>query len=397
MDQLILTNFIQSINNTEPSNFVFVNQKSDLPTPNLGVITLEDNYTYYFTTTVDLLGDRIVAGQNTTILGSSSENCRIKSTGLVGTALLTSQYSLPMRGITIEAVIALDLDALGNPTAAIDWFGVNFTDCAEVGRIANYSNFIMTDSAFLNSGKLTFDGTIGTVGFNQCFFDAAAGATLLELPSTLTLTRRFRIIYSSFVILPGETGIDVNALATIPVESYILDTINFSGGGTYIAGVQFIDNKASFVNCKGIGNSAAICNYYMQDNVTLTDIVTQGVAVKMAGTTTANAITQKFTHTNNRATYVGAIPRTFKITAVTTIEAAGVGKKIGLYFAKNEFILADSEIYATTSGNNRAENISIQTITDLSENDFIEVWVENATDTTDVTGTFLNIIITTIN
>jgi len=41
-------------------------------------------------------------------IGGSSENCRIKSTGLV-TALITSVYSLPIRNVTIEAALALDL------------------------------------------------------------------------------------------------------------------------------------------------------------------------------------------------------------------------------------------------------------------------------------------------
>ncbi len=148
---------------------IFVEVLADLPAPVGGVITLVDNTAYYFTTTVDLVGNRLVCGINTTILGSSSENCRIKSTGLVGTALITSNYSLPMRGITIEADVALNLDG-DAVTTAIDWFGVNFTDCNTVGLIKDYSNVIMSDSAFLNSGNLTFDGTIGTVGLSQCLF-----------------------------------------------------------------------------------------------------------------------------------------------------------------------------------------------------------------------------------
>ena len=111
-----------------PTAFVFVDGPSDLPAAVGGVHTLADNATYFLTGTVDLNGARIVAGQNTTILGGSSENCRLKSTGLTGTALITSAYSLPMRGLTIEADVALDLDGTGTPTAALDWFGVNFTD-----------------------------------------------------------------------------------------------------------------------------------------------------------------------------------------------------------------------------------------------------------------------------
>jgi len=149
-------------------NFIFVGSKNDLPTAVDGVINLKDNYTYFFTTTVDLEGDRLVAGDNTTILGGSSENCRIKSTGIAtDVALLSSAYSLPIRNITFEAPYAINLVASNPSVHALDWFGVNFTNCAKVGIISSYNNFIMLDGAFLNSQDLTFDGTTGTVGFNQ--------------------------------------------------------------------------------------------------------------------------------------------------------------------------------------------------------------------------------------
>lgn len=380
----------------DSGDIVFVSSVSDLPTASGGVITLADNITYFFTTEVDLLGSRFVCGLNTTILGASSENCRIKSTGLTGTALITSVYSLPIRNITIEADVALNLDGDGT-TTALDWFGVNFTDCATVGTIKDYSNFIMADSAFLNSGGLTFDGTIGTVGFSQCLFDVNGTNTAFILPSTLTISRRFRIIYSSFVVTSGQTGINVNASATIPTEGYILDTVNFAGGGTYNTGVQYDDNKALFVNCKGINNSDSIANYYMSDNATVTNVITVATPLKIAGTTTANSINQKFTHTNNRATYTGAINRNFKVTATVSVTSTSANDQIGFYIAKNGTVLNESEMYVTTNASARAESVTIQTITSLITNDYIETWVENDTDASDVTVTFLNVIIEPLN
>lgn len=380
----------------DSGDIVFVSSVSDLPTASGGVITLADNITYFFTTTVDLLGSRFVCGVNTTILGASSENCRIKSTGLTGTALITSVYSLPIRNITIEADVALNLDGDGT-TTALDWFGVNFTDCATVGTIKDYSNFIMADSAFLNSGGLTFDGTIGTVGFSQCLFDVNGTNTAFILPSTLTISRRFRIIYSSFVVGTGQTALNVNTSATIPTEGYILDTVNFAGGGTYNTGVQYDDNKALFVNCKGINNSDSIANYYMSDNATVTNVITVATPLKIAGTTTANSINQKFTHTNNRATYTGAINRNFKVTATVSVTSASANDQIGFYIAKNGTVITESEMYVTTNASARAESVTIQTITSLITNDYVETWVENDTDASDVTVTFLNVIIEPLN
>ena len=390
------TGFSTAAGGSAAKELVIVNSVSDLPNSVGGVITLVDNYTYFITTTIDLQGDRLVCGENTTIIGGSSENCRIKSTGLTS-ALITSVYSLPIRNITIEAQLALNLNGSSSPTTALDWFGVNFTDCAVVGTIANYNNFIMTDSALLNSAGLTFDGSFGTVGFSQCLFDGRASSTTITIPSTATITRRFRVIYSSFVSLSGETSLNVSTSASIPVEGYILDTVNFSGGGTYNAGVQYNDNKSLFVNCRNISNSAELANYFMQSNATVTDIVTQGVAVKIAGTTTAASVNQRFTHSNNRATYIGALTRTFKVTAVASVTSTTSNKQIGFYVAKNGAVIPNSEMYVTTNTNQRAESVAVQTITSLATNDYVEIWVENDTDATDVTVTYLNTIVESLN
>jgi hypothetical protein len=377
---------------TRVVDYVIVDSTAKLPQSVSGVITLEDNTTYFFTTTIDLLGSRLVCGQNTTILGGSSENCRIKSTGLTGTALITSAWSLPIRSIAFEADIVFNLNANGNANQALDWFGVNVIDSNTVGTIANYTNFIASDCGFLNTQGLTFDGSVGTIGFAQTIFDCKAGGTSIIIPSTATITRRFRIIYSAFVILSGETGINVSSSATIPVEGYILDTVNFSGGGTYTTGVAYTDNKALFSNNRGINNSAEIAYYTMNNNATATTVASSGVAYKVAGTTTSQSVTQKFTNTNNRATYTGAITRAFSVSAVLSC-TSGNNNQIGLYIAKNGAILTESEVYITTGGSGRAEGGKIQAILQLVTNDYIEIFVENSTTATNITVTELSVIV----
>lgn len=375
---------------------VFVSSKSDLPTASGGVITLADNVTYFFTTTVDLLGDRLVGGNNTTILGGSSENCRIKSTGLTGTALITSNYSLPIRNITIEANVALDLDGDGT-TTALDWFGVNFTDCATIGTIKDYSNFIMQDSAFLNSGGLTFDGTIGTIGFGQCLFNCNASNTAIILPATLTVTRRFRIIYSSFIVLSGETGINVNASATIPTESYILDTVNFAGGGTYLAGVNHTSNKSLFINCVNITNTAVNGQLYMQGNATATTISVQNTFYKVAGTTTASADNAKFSHSNNRLTCDATISRKYLIQCVLSFtSSANDICEFGFYDSKLGAIRTPSRTKATANASGRAENVMFVCVVQHSAGDYLEIHTTNTSGARNITVDQMNFIITEI-
>jgi hypothetical protein len=380
--------------NNEQGDTVFVSEVGDFPASVGGVIQLEDSRTYFLTGNIDLMGSRLVGGQNSVILGGSSENCVLSSTGLdSGTALLSSAYSLPCRFFAITHDTAINLDATGNSNQALDWIGVNFLNCATIGTVKNYGNAIFQICAHLNSQGMTFDGSIGTIGFTDCLFNPTASGTALTFPSTLTITRRFRVSYSAFVILSGETGINMSTSATVPVEGYILDTVNFAGGGTYITGVAFNDNKALFSNVNGVENSASVGQMTMQGNATATTIDTIGVAVKAAGATTLDTdITQKFSHSDNRLTYAGAITRRFKVSVVASVLASN-NTQLGSYIAKNGSILTKSEIYTTADGNNRSENTAVQVITDLAENDYIEFFIENDTSTADVTVEDMSVIV----
>lgn len=392
------SNFTSSISTSiATGNIIFVTTKSDLPTAVSGVITLAANKTYFFTTTVDLTGDRLVCGANTTILGGSSENCVIKSTGLSSsTALITSVYSLPIRNITITHGTALNLDGDGT-TTALDWFGVNFTDCATVGTIKDYTNFIMQDSAFLNSGNMTLDGSIGTVGFTQCLFDLASGSTGFIIPSTANITRRFRIIYSSFVTLSGETSINVSSSATIGNERYILDTVNFSGGGTYITGVDDTSNKSLFINCVGITNTAVNGQLYMQGNATATVVSATNTFYKVLGTTTASSDNSKYTHTNNRLTNDAAISRKYLIQCSLSF-TSGTGDvcQFGFYDSKIAAIRTPSKTKATANSSGRAENIHMACVVSHILGDYLEIHCANLSSVANITVSDMNFVITEI-
>jgi hypothetical protein len=392
--KILYSDFATSVSsNIATGNIVFVASKSDLPTAVSGVITLQDSITYFITTTVDLTGDRLVGGQNTSIIGGSSENCYLKSTGLSSsTALITSQYSLPLRNVSFTHGKVLDLDGDGDGVnTALDWFGINFVNCATIGTIKDYSNFVMGDSAFLNSSGMSFDGTIGTIAFGNCLFDCTSGGTAITILSTATISRRFRIIYSSFVTLSGETSINFSTSASVGNERYILDTVNFSGGGTYITGVDQTSNKSLFTNCVGIQNTTTRGFYYMVNNTTDTPIGVPNVNtwVKALGTSTADSNNSKFTHTNNRLTYTGAFNTSFLVSVNTAVRAGASNQNISIGIAKNGTILANSEMTIRTSTSNQEHPGSTQYQIDLITNDYVELFVKN-TNSTDVRVSDLN-------
>ena len=386
-------------------NFIFVGSKNDLPTAVNGIINLKDNYTYFFTTTVDLRGDRLVAGDNTTILGGSSENCRIKSTGIAtDVALLSSAYSLPLRNITFEAPFAINLVASNPAVHALDWFGVNFTNCAKVGIISSYNNFILLDGAFLNSQDLTFNGTTGTVGFNQCLFSGNFGLggtkSILNFPSTFICTRRIRISVCSFVVPSGYTGITVqDGLVFSQPESFIVQTCNFSGPGTKIGVSTHTDNDGSdtfFEGNRGIDNTFVIGQYYMKNNDTQTSFASTDTYTKIVGvTTTASATNSKFVATDNRLTCTAGIEREYLTqVSASVLSTTGTTCSIAIYDSSNgNQILEASELKFDCL-------LGIQSVVHITDvhkhilNDYIEVHISNLQNTDPVTVTSLNVLVT---
>lgn len=390
----------QGLSDSILSTYIFVASKSDFPAPSGGVITLADNATYVITDTVDLTGDRLVGGQNTTIIGGSSENCRLKSTGLTGTALLSSAWSLPLRHITIEADVALNLDATGNANQALDWYGVNFTDCGSVGLIKNYGNFVVNSVAFLNSSGLTFDGTIGTISFINSLLSGSFGNDILTFASTLVITRRFRQAFSSVIpVGAAAAAYRVVAGATIPNEAFILVECNFTAaaGSTILAGLGTISSSNTILSkgCVGIENTSVNGQLYMQNNATATTIASPSTFYKVAGTTTASTDNAKYTHTDNRLTNAAVRIRKYLIQATLSFSSGnGHQCEFGFYDSKLGAIRTPSRTKATANASGRAENVSFMCVVEHSTGNYIEVWCANNTSATDITVDNLNLIIT---
>lgn len=393
-DSLILSN-----------KLYFVSRLADFPTPAGNVIDLPALTTWYIIGDIDLTGNRLNCLGNVTITGTSSETSSLTSTGLPGgEALLSSASTLPVRFITFgcpSGTSVFDLNSDG--TNGIDMqsvnFGSNTLSVGSIGTIQNYSNFVMFNCAVLNvENGWTFDGSIGTIAFNQTLFGATLnnGNAHITLSTTLIITRRFRAIYSSFIVTPGRIGIDVVAGVTIPNSNFILDTINFSSTGTFLQGIDETDNRSLFTSCVGIPNSAEQGEMTMQGNGTSTTITITGDYYKAAGTTTASTLNQKFTHTDNRLTYVGTVQLNFYIAFVVTV-SSGNNKDVGLRLAKNGTTIVSTTNTVTTNGIGRAESVKIQSFQSMTTNDFIELFVTNTTDTTAVTIVDLNGILFGLN
>jgi len=386
----VRSDFKRAITGLSPDNIVFVGNRYDFPKAVSGVITLADNVTYIITSDVDLGGDRIVAGDTSSIVGFGANVSRLTSTGLTGAAIITSSYTVSLRFVELYGVDE-GINFSGAPGDFIDWIGVNFLNIPTIGLIENYDNAIFINLGFINSANLTFDGTIGTIGFGDTIFSGRAGETTVIIPATATITRRFRAKFCAFVTPATGTGVDFSASASVPDEAYIYFECSFGGAGTPLSGLQNDDNKSKFTGNTGIDNSRYFANYYMTNNATPTPVVVN-VSTKALGTTTANPINEKFSHSNNRATYTGAITRVFEVEAWAAL-ASNNNNVLRLYIAKNGTAITTSFGEATANAGGRAEGIVTASVVELEQNDYIEVFVSNETGSNNITDINLNVIV----
>jgi hypothetical protein len=383
------------------SAIVFVDDVTDFPAAVGGVITLKDNVTYFVLNNIDLNGSRIVCGDNTTILGASSENCSITSTGLsISEYLISTDYTFPLRHITIKDVPkAIGINILGaGSNIALDWTGVNFSGCVVNVTCGDIDNFIFSKGAVLGSGKIEILGNAGTVSFDNSLFTGDGQAyNVIEVGSGANISRRFRVVYSSLVAFGSTVAIYVDAAATIPTESYILDTVNFSGGSTYLNGVDDTSNKSLFVNCVGIKNTAVNGQLYMQNNATSTTISLTNTFYKIAGTTSASLDNSKFLHSDNRLTCDAVIQRKYLIQCTLSFNSGNNNVcEFGFYDSQLGTIRTPSKTKGTANSAGRAENLTLACVVNMSQNDFLEVHCANTTGANDITVTDMNFTITEI-
>lgn len=382
-----------AIAGSQPDKFVFVNSVDDLPSAVSNVITLEDDVVYLFTDHIDLLGSRIVCGDTTSILGTTSENASITSTGIGSDPLITATTTFVLRNITITSPRGVYFDGSASPTTgALDWVAVNFIDCSVYSAtFVSPSNFIYTDSLVSGGNGFVIEGTVGTIGITESLFIVPSGATAISIGSSTTVNTRFRMTNCSVVVQSGGTGLDVDATAFALPERYILNTVSFSGSGTYLSGATSSNNAALFVRCTGTPNSASASAYSMQSNATATTIGALSTFVKVAGTTTS-VFSSKFSNTDNRATFTGGVAGTFKVTVSISL-TSGNNNNVEAAIGLNGSVTSGTAMSATTSSGGRVESMTTMAISELSTNDYFEVFVANQSSATNITVTNMIVVV----
>ena len=125
-----------------------------------------------------------------------------------------------------------------------------------------------------------------------------------------------------------------------------------------------------------------------------TTIVTQDVFVKAAGTTVLSANAHNWSMpANNRLRYDGVADRVVHVAVTVSMSAAGNNELFRGAIAKNGTVLTESEVDRWISTGTDIGSTALHAFTTVSTNDYIEMWMANGTNTTNMTLETMNLFV----
>ena len=122
----------------------------------------------------------------------------------------------------------------------------------------------------------------------------------------------------------------------------------------------------------------------------LTGVVTVNTPLKAAGVTGSTGTLHDYTMPlDNRLTFGGASPRETQIACSLSLTTVGNNITVSIYLARNGVIIPGSRMQQRIGTGADIQAISTSANFTLSDTDYIELWVENNTDATDITVEFM--------
>jgi hypothetical protein len=362
---------------------VIVNTIADLPAAVGGVITLAANTLYVQADDVAFSTNRLVFGANTVYSGLDSLVVTASYTGILPFLTFTNvsgstkninfvHPNSPLYGFTDSGTNVLRVSDVSYAGASIGTFGGN-------GSSVRFTNF---------SGSTTSNGMLLVGDWKAFLFQPAlssiAAGTFIDLGTatfdSISVDETTLDYPAGAFFMSGEPSsgnINVGGLATITKT-------RLTGSGTPLEQITPDDAQFTFSLNDSIRDSRSDGLLYIQGNTVASTIASANTPVLAAGTWTIGPSGQFTGTTGGRLTYIGVkdarLPVTLSVSVAPTLST---GIAISVYIAINGTIVAGSRSRGTGSAG-LPDSITIPWQNTFSTNDYVEIFVENNTNSTDI-------------
>lgn len=369
-----------------PDNIVLVQSSSDFPASSGGVITLADNTLYQVSGSIDIGSDRIVAGSNSVVQGTSEALDSITSSTAGTMFTASSGFRMGSFSITCSSGTVFDLSG-----GAFDVFilrSLRVVSCATLGSVGTCAVFVWTDAAIVDitTDGLSFSGNVANIKIRSTTWSSVAGTgiDLGTCTSDLIAIDDVNIITDS-----GATGISI-AANSANINSGGIGIVRASrigGPGTAISGYDPGDDSWEVFSNSGVQSSRSLGSGYATGNSTETSISTVSTPVQIDLNSSVTADSEdKFSVSSAGAfTYDGDTGVAGVMSASLFCDAAsGTNVNFRFYFAKNGTVIT-STVTQDEFDSGDPHSVHVSGVTDLDSGDVITMYVENITNTTNIT------------
>ena len=373
---------------TEYGEVVYFTEEGDLPAPSGGVITLDNTKIYRPVGTITMTNDIDLNGAS--IIGKSRSFDKLVST-TANQVMFTGGNSGKVKNVFIQTS--------GTGAKACNLSGTTgfetivFEDCSfdgntELGTIDNNFATQLQDCVFQNNAAGLVINDVQKFSHNDSAWIQNNTAT-----TNLTFTGAFDLIKMTsggMGVANTLTGMSVAGITSLASFGQIDGGFAFSGAGTYVDDETVFEDVEWEVEALGVAQTykdrEAFGNV-RKDGSTTTTITSSGVPVKVTGASTLglNFRMDDDSSTDNRVRYLGKLGKSVTISGSISIDNfSGGDDNVSVYVAKNGAVITGSRVQFQVGGFLDTQASGFNETVFMETNDYLEVWVANDDDTTNL-------------
>lgn len=371
------------------NNTTIVNVLADLPAASGGTITLVNDTNYVFAAAINIGTDFITLGTNNLVTSLNFLAPALTYTG-VTPMFVGVDVAFLIKDILLTANTAALFDIKETSTGGtkiVDMRSVRATKTTKWGTFEKMQSVLLTNSSCLDCDDgITLVGNVTLVTSLRQFALIGTNTTFIGVDFGTTVQQTVEITDAVFAGGAGSIGIKGAAASANITTNFIANVNNgsFAGVTTPLSGITVDDIRWEFLGNGVIADTMPDALLSLTANASATTLPV-GVPTLVAGTWVDERASQ-FTNTaGGRSTYNGERSILTPIDIDLVIDpASGTNKSIRAFVALDGTeIVASSKAVNISSGD--PKQISLHWQIDMATAGFIEVFIENETDSVNAT------------
>lgn len=367
-----------------PARRVVVNELSNFPVPDAGLITLDPSTQYLIGDDVDLGTNSIELKEGSTIRGIDSITVSLTYTG-TGDMFIGVDAAIKISNVKIICATGRFMnwsDSLGKVlrladlSITCDRFGL-FNGSNSSMRMTNVSPTVTATNGMLFTGTwliLLYEVSLANISAGKLI---DLGTAVFDGLAIASVTSNIAAGATFLSGLAGSANISVGGTGSV-------FSTTLSGAGTRLSGVSVDDARWQFLLNDDIADTRPDGLLSMQGNATETEISAANAPVKVAGTWVVKSTSQMTGTTDGRLTYNGGKDAKLPITlALSAAPVSGTNVKMSAYVAINGITDSDSKV-SGTANSGQPVPIVIPWQENFPTDKYVEVFIENNDNTTNI-------------